>query len=55
MFGASNAKELRNLMQDFMRDLTVEEKEELRLLLQAEAIRRGLGKNSITARKKNFS
>ena len=55
MFGASNAKELRNIMQDFMRDLTVEEREELRLLLQAEAIRRGLGKYSITARKKNFS
>ena len=54
-FGASNAKELRIVMQDFMRDLTVEEREELRFLLQAEAIRRGLGRYSIIARKKNFS
>ena len=54
LFGASDARELRRVLQDFMKDLAVEERAELRFVLQAEAIRRGLGTYSITARKKNF-
>jgi len=54
LFGASDARELRRVLQDFMKDLAVEERAELRFVLHAEAIRRGLGTYSITARKKNF-
>jgi hypothetical protein len=50
-FGASSAKELRRVFHDFMRDLPADEREELRFVLHAEAIRRGLGKYSITARR----
>lgn len=50
-FGASNPKELRRKFHDFMHELPVEEREQLRFILHAEAIRRGLGKYSITARR----
>jgi hypothetical protein len=50
-FGASNAKELRKVFAEFMKDISMEEREELRFVLHAEAIRRGLGKYSITARR----
>ena len=50
-FGASSAKELRRVFRDFMHDLPVDEREELRFVLHAEAIRRGLGKYSIAARR----
>ena len=51
LFGAKNAKELRKVFKDFMRDLSVEEREEMRFVLHAEAIRRGLGRYSVTARR----
>lgn len=54
MFGVSNPKELRTIFKDFMKDLSKEEQEDMRFALQAEAISRGLGKYSISARKKYF-
>jgi hypothetical protein len=53
-FGASNAKELRKVFHEFMKDLTTDEREEMRFVLHAEAIRRGLGKYSITARRHSW-
>lgn len=53
-FGANNAKELRKVFHEFMKDLTTEEREEMRFVLHAEAIRRGLGKYSITARRHSW-
>ena len=54
MFGANNPAELRTIFKDFMKDLSKEEREEMRFVLQAEAISRGLGKYSIQARGKYF-
>ena len=53
-FGASNAKELRGVLREYMKDLTADEREEMRFVLHAEAIRRGLGKFSITARRHSW-
>ena len=51
LFGASNARQMRKVFQEFMKDLSAEEREEMRFMLHAEAIRRGLGRYSITARR----
>jgi len=50
-FGASNPKELRGVFRHFLQELPVEEREQLRFILHAEAIRRGLAKYSITVRR----
>ncbi len=53
-FGASNARELRGVFREFMKNLTADEREEMRFVLHAEAIRRGLGKYSIAARRNSW-
>ena len=50
-FGARNLQELRQAFKEFMKDLSADEREEMRFVLHAEAIRRGLGKYSITTRR----
>jgi len=53
-FGVSNARELRGVFREFMKDLTADEREEMRFVLHAEAIRRGLGKYSVAARRNSW-
>lgn len=51
LFGANNPKELRLKLGALMKEISQQEREEMRFLLHAEAISRGMGRYSIAARR----